>query len=93
MPHFGEVLGERPKKISGDKIAFAAQQIYTDSDLFFHTKFNHFADKYKKMGDFEKTIRSSVSAATLLKVNNLINTSGANYICKFGDFSNKNIMF
>ena len=46
----------------------------------------------KKMGDNKKTVRSSVSAATLLKVNNLINTSDANYICKFGDFSNKNIM-
>ena len=45
------------------------------------------------MGDYEKTIRSSVSAATLLKVNNLIQTSDANYICKFGDFLNKNIMF
>ena len=45
------------------------------------------------MGDNEKTIQSSVSAATLLKVNNLINTSDANYSCKFGDFSNKNIMF
>ena len=40
----------------------------------------------KKMGDNEKTIRSSVSAATLLKVNILINTFYANYICKFGDF-------
>ena len=47
------------------------------------------------MVDNEKTIglRSSVSAATLIKVNNLKNTSDANYICKFGDFSNKNIMF
>ena len=43
------------------------------------------------MGDNEKTIRST--AATLLKVNILINTFDANYICKFGDFSNKNIMF
>ena len=47
----------------------------------------------KKMGDNEKTIRSSVSAATLLKVNILINTFYADYICKFGDFSNKNVMF
>ena len=48
----------------------------------------------KKMGDNKKTIRSSVSAATLLKVNIFINTSNANYIiCKFGDFSNKNVMF
>ena len=45
------------------------------------------------MGDNEKTIRSSVSAATQLKVNILINTFDANYICKFGDFSYKNIMF
>ena len=45
------------------------------------------------MGDNEKTIRSSVSAATLLKVNILIYTFDANYICKFGDFSNKNVMF
>ena len=29
----------------------------------------------------------------LLKVNILINTFDANYICKFGDISNKNIMF
>ena len=28
-PHFGGVLGEKPQKFSGDKIAFAAQQIYT----------------------------------------------------------------
>ena len=41
----------------------------------------------KKMGDNKKTIRSSVSAATLLKVNILINTFDANYICKFVDFS------
>ena len=47
----------------------------------------------KKMGDNEKTIRSSMSAATLLKVNILINTFYANYISKFGDFSNKNVMF
>ena len=47
----------------------------------------------KKMGDNEKTIWSSVSAATLLKVNILINTFNANYICKFGHFSNKNIRF
>ena len=45
------------------------------------------------MGDNEKTIRSSVSAATLLKVNIVINTFNANYTCKFGDFSNKTIMF
>ena len=66
---------------------------HLDSDLFIHTKFKHFTDKYKKMGDNKKTIRSSVSAATLLKVNILINTFDANYICKFGDFSNKYIMF
>ena len=64
----------------------------TDSDLFIHTKFKHFPDKYKKMGDNEKTIRSSVSAATLLKVKILINTYDANYNGKVGDFSNKNIM-
>ena len=45
------------------------------------------------MGDNKKTIPSSVSAATQLKVNILLNTFDANYICKFGDFSNKNIMF
>ena len=45
------------------------------------------------MEDNEKTVWSSESAATLLKDNNLINTSVANYIYKFGDFSNKNIMF
>ena len=45
------------------------------------------------MGDNEKTMRSSVSAATQLKVNILINTFDANYICEFGDFSNKNTMF
>ena len=65
----------------------------TDSDLFIHFKFKHFTDKYKKMGDNKKTIWSSVSATTLLKVNNLKKTSDANYICKFGDFSSINIMF
>ena len=43
-----------------------------DSDLFNYTKFKHFTDKYKKLGNNEKTVRSSASVATLLMVNNLM---------------------
>ena len=38
------------------------------------------------MGENKKPFGFTVSAATLLKINNLINTSDANYICIFGDF-------
>ena len=87
------VTGQRQTLTIGRSVQFLLQLTTSDSDLFIHTKFKHFTDKYnKKFGDYEKNVLSSWSAAILLNVNNLINTTDTNQICKFGDFSNKNIM-